>query len=68
MDSRSPGPDMTAAFGTLGDGDAGIVVTVDAEIADWAERHGYNVRTTSYQSGTFYEITPGDNGFEDPAD
>lgn len=65
MGRKSSGPDMTATFSTLDRGEAGVIVTVDAEIADWAERHGYIVRSIDQQSGTVYEISPGEGESED---
>lgn len=66
MGRKSAGLDLTASFSALDHGEAGIVVTVDAEIADWADRHGYVVRAVEHQSGTVYEISPGDARLEDP--
>lgn len=66
MGRNTPGLDMTAIFSTLDRGEAGTFVTVDVEIADWAKRRGYIVRTTNQKSGTVYEISPGDSGPEDP--
>jgi hypothetical protein len=57
---------MTATFRGLDRGEPGMIVTTDADIADWADRHGYVVRTARHQSGTVYEISPGDDGPGDP--
>lgn len=66
MDRNTSGPDMTASFTALDRGEDSVVVTVDPEIADWAKRHGYTVRATDHQSGTVYEISPGDDGLDEP--
>ena len=63
----SPDLDMTATFDALETRDAGAIVTIDADIADWARRHGYRVRTADRNGSTIYEIGPSDNEPEDPA-
>jgi len=66
MGRNTPGLDMTAIFSALDRGEDGMVVTVDPDIAGWAERHGYIVRTANQQSGAVYEISPGDDGLDHP--
>lgn len=66
MGRNTPGPDMTAIFSALDRGEDSMVVTVDPDIADWAERHGYIVRAANYQSGAVYEISPGDDPLDGP--
>jgi hypothetical protein len=67
MGEETPGPDMTATFGGPDHDDAGTVTTADADIADWAGRHGYIVRTADHTSGTVYRISPGDAERDEPS-
>jgi hypothetical protein len=36
------------------------VVTGDSDLADWAKRHGYQVRVVDRDEATIYEIRPAD--------
>jgi hypothetical protein len=46
-------------------GEANLVVTACAEIAGWARRHGYVIRSHEDRGATIYEIWPGDSGADD---
>ena len=61
----SPGPGL-AAFTAMDAGDADIIVTQSADVAQWADKHGYVVRAAAEDEVTIYEIWPGDSGPDDP--
>jgi hypothetical protein len=65
MSGQPRGLDLTATFDALSADGAGVIVTTNADIAGWAQRHGYVVRTADQSGSTIYEIRPGDTG---PAD
>jgi hypothetical protein len=55
-----PDPLLSEALARIDAGDADLVVTSSAETANWAEHHGYLVRTVKHDGGmTMYEIWPG---------
>lgn len=68
MGRRIRGPGMPATVSEVDRGQAGTVVTVNADIADWAARHGYVVRTANHRGAAVYEISPGDGGLEGPTE
>lgn len=51
-----------AACFALDSHDVDPVVTGDGDLADWAARHGYQVRAVDQNGATIYEIRPGDAG------
>ena len=63
MDGRDPG---LAAFTANYVGEANLIVTGSADVAEWADNHGYVVRTAEQDEVTIYEIWPGDSGPDDP--
>jgi hypothetical protein len=67
MGGQSRGLDLTATFDALSADEAGAIVTTNAEIAGWARRHGYLVRTGDHSGCTIYEIRPGGTGPADAA-
>ncbi|GIH21469.1 hypothetical protein [Rugosimonospora africana] len=46
-------------------GEADLVLTPLAEIAGWAQRRGYVIRSHHDNGTTIYEIWPGDSGADD---
>jgi hypothetical protein len=58
----TPPPGFLEALTTLDTEGADVIVTPDADAAEWARANGYRVETSQVDSEPIFEIFSGDRG------